>query len=1102
MPTHPLHDPLTFWTLLGIFMAIALAIGRALVVWRKKKRYTREYFAVWGFGALLGLIGLFLAQLWLKLPLSAILIALVSPIARLFGLESLDTYQPPPLGNFATFITTLVLAGLALLYFRIHRDWRGAGGAISREQHQREEQQRESPGIVADMVTRARALGHPDLLEPYGSESDERLPLLEGAKDSRVWHEKARHLWLLRQRNYIFGEAFDEARRCWFGLEKNTGALVVLACHQGEDEARAARPGILDYLERVRRSPRDASGAPLQDQACFPFCRPLVGAADGGGWKIEFILAIQEGDTDRAETEDGVEYRTISESRLLDGLVDFSDYFQDIRYRVERETLPDSELTLRNTYTPSRYKLSKDDKLTSNNSKIFILAWLTEISLHKPALPGECGHDKTTATWFLIYRLLFGENEPVADNLEIFLHDWLAENSLRQVALLGEYGQGKTTAAWLLSYGLIQQYDQDKTRNRSGPPLFLPSMALDSGNPRRNDGAGVERLPRIPILLELRGKSPRSLTPEDLLATWAHRYGIDTRALLQLLIAGRVLLILEGFDEMDLTGDTETRISHFRTLWKLSYPKAKVLITGRPNFFLDDAERKSALGIQQPSAERPYCQAIHLVPFGTDQMKKSLRAADAGVRDGIVALAKKDERFREIVSRPSLLYIVSTLWQRKKLGQYRERISSALVMDLFIQHSYHRQGAKQEEHHYMALNTAERAYFMAGIAAYMGTRGLPNQISKQQLDEAIRGLIRAIPDGVSRSVTTMQNEVTLPLRSQTRYDWKTREAEIIEHIKTDARACGLLVSDLSKDGHFKFAHKSFMEFLEAKVFSQLFSTDEHERIAGKSIANTWKTEIDDLQNSPEAVAFLAELLEQRLHEQGYTEGSAIAKELLAVLVWRKLPGKLSWKGIFQRFLVMPALWLADLLTNIFDTRYREYVSISLLLIAIIVSGTGAFAVVVTDTFQFVLAAALVVPLALAFVVLSAVAIAVVSTLVSVFRETFLNVDAITLAGTLVLAGALVGGFAGIGIGEVVRLVTEQGFEWTMPLLLATLITGVGSLCGVWVGFCTDFLAKQKISIWQRLRLWYQVCKNLRLGSHYVMGNVVRLLEHRDSKRRG
>nr|VFJ53794.1 MAG: Predicted transcriptional regulator, contains HTH domain [Candidatus Kentron sp. FM]VFJ64070.1 MAG: Predicted transcriptional regulator, contains HTH domain [Candidatus Kentron sp. FM]VFK14093.1 MAG: Predicted transcriptional regulator, contains HTH domain [Candidatus Kentron sp. FM] len=629
----------------------------------------------------------------------------------------------------------------------------------------------------------------------------------------------------------------------------------------------------------------------------------------------------------------------------------FSDYFQDIRYRVERETLPDSDLTLRDTYTPSRYRLD-----------------------------GEGADD----------------NEPgAAGNLEAFIDDWLAEKGPRQLALLGEYGQGKTTAAWLLSYRLIQRCQAGKTT-------------------------------RIPVLLALRGKSPRNLTPEELLATWAHRYRIDTQALLQLIIAGRVLLILEGFDEMDLTGDTEARLSHFRRLWQLSYPKAKILITGRPNFFLDDAELKSALGIQRPNGGRPYCQAVHLENFDTDQMEESLRAADAGVRDGIVALAKKDERFYEIVSRPSLLHIVSTLWQRENLGQYREGIRSALVMELFIQHSYRRQGAKQGaregEPGFMALNTAERAYFMAGIAAYMGARRLPNQISKQQLDEAIRGLIRAIPDEVSRGVTTMENEANAPLRSPTRYDWKNREPEIIEHIETDVRACGLLVSDPGKDGHFRFAHESFLEFLQARVLSQLFAAQGPARISGASIANTWKLRIDDLKDSPEAMTFLAELLARGFREQGQAGDQGIAGELLAALVWGRLPGKRPWKSALRRLSVRPALWLVGRLVGRFGVRRARVVTL------------GLFAA------------------------------------------------AVTFAGMLVIEHGLVGAMA-------------------FPMTLSA--AGIGLLLGYWLGFCMDFLGKQKMRIWRRLHLWYRACQGLRLEpqamERTVGKGVVQVLEAGDGE---
>jgi hypothetical protein len=64
-------------------------------------------------------------------------------------------------------------------------------------------------------------------------------------------------------------------------------------------------------------------------------------------------------------------------------------------------------------------------------------------------------------------------------------------------------------------------------------------------------------------------------------------------------------VILEGFDEMALAGDAQARFAHFRTLWGFSYPRSKVLFTGRPNYFLDDKELKSALNIERFGRNRP-----------------------------------------------------------------------------------------------------------------------------------------------------------------------------------------------------------------------------------------------------------------------------------------------------------------------------------------------------------------------------------------------------------------------------------------------------------------------------------------------------------------
>jgi len=343
-------------------------------------------------------------------------------------------------------------------------------------------------------------------------------------------------------------------------------------------------------------------------------------------------------------------------------------------------------LTLQKTYTPSLYRLEKDDEI----------------------------QDQT---------------------LETFIQDWLLDdNTERQLALLGEYGQGKSTASLLLCYHLIEQRDEH------------PDV-------------------RIPVLIELRGKNLRTLTPEELLATWAYRYRIDAQALLHLHMAGRLLLIFEGFDEIDLSGGTEARIGHFRTLWRLNYRGTKIMVTGRPNFFLDSRELRRALG----NAEQTH--TLYLAPFNLGQIAESLRKADETTRTEILALAGRDGKFYEVVARPSLLYAVSLLWRDEKLSR-RRHIDSALVIDLFIRQTLKRQQAKHDERPFMVLNSAERHYFMTGIAAYMAAKQLPNQIDGRRLEEAVDRLVAAIPDVVSQSVDAVKNEDPRPLRSAERLDGK------------------------------------------------------------------------------------------------------------------------------------------------------------------------------------------------------------------------------------------------------------------------------------------------------------------------------------------
>jgi hypothetical protein len=364
-------------------------------------------------------------------------------------------------------------------------------------------------------------------------------------------------------------------------------------------------------------------------------------------------------------------------------------------------------------------------------------------------------------------------------DVEDFIISWVHDKGLKHLAILGEYGQGKSVLALRLAYRLMFLQDEE----------------------------------RLPILITLGGRSPRTETKLSIMAQWAATYDINPRALLALHEAGRLLLIFDGFDEMDLVGDAKLRLDHFRSLWQFSADRgSKIIITGRPNFFLDQLERERSLNIRQRSIDVPYTQAVYISPFSFSQIRDALRSFSPDVRDEILAAARSEEApssFRELISRPSTLFLAANI-----LGQIRQdqptRVRSAEIIGRFISHSYERQQRKSQQ---PFLSMLEREYFTVGIAEAMyGETRFSNHISKAGFQQAIVRLLDGFPKDLSRfDQVTDRPSMFLKERLQDR-------EMLLETISTDVRSCGVIVTDLAQSDHFKFAHKSFFELIRASHF--------------------------------------------------------------------------------------------------------------------------------------------------------------------------------------------------------------------------------------------------------------------------------------------
>ncbi len=745
----------------AIVVLIFLIAGvYALAIWITRRRYTRERFAFVSLSAITSLTFTFGAAVAFDFTPWYVIAALVKVV---FG-EAVPLPEPRFIDLAFLALFYLVAVGSMLV---LHAHWDG----LKSVEHHRKEQRSEFTGLLAEGLGEIGriAKGRPPPEPHVGEHLTQFIDQLEPVSESLAWKDQARDLVRLTSSSYAFDAAsgWHDIGGCWVGTNLDTGDPVILYPTQSS-VSQAQLTAFLSYADRV--APGEA------------------------GAQAELIVATKDDTATAITPPNGRRIRFETESTLLDNLVNFTDYRNEVIRRVELECLPDSELSLKDVYAPSRLLASS-------------------VAEPKP-------------------------------DIEEYLMKWVREPGRRQLALLGEYGQGKSTAALMFTY------------------RFFCSGLVGSN--------------RIPLLVELRGTSPRNLTPLALLGAWAAKYRMEPQALMRLLVAGRLLLIFEGFDEMALVGDAEMRLKHFKTLWQFCYPKAKILITGRPNFFLDEEEMKAALGIRKRAGNRPYCEAIRLAPFGADQITAALRAHKRSVRNQIAGFAARNTRFYELISRPSLLQIVSVLWERERLFESVEELTSARVMDVFVRHSYRRQGAKEAESpEFMALTTSERQYFMEGIASYMAANHLPNQISAHQLSELIDHLIEAIPDSVSSESTAISGETTRPLRLRLQ-----GSEHGVEHVKTDVRACGLLVDDPTAPGTFHFGHKSFMEYLLASVLAERI---ENQRSAkARAVLRVTGAAMADVLGSPESVHFLSELVGARVTKAVMSEASTESADTLVM----------------------------------------------------------------------------------------------------------------------------------------------------------------------------------------------------------------------------
>jgi len=393
-------------------------------------------------------------------------------------------------------------------------------------------------------------------------------------------------------------------------------------------------------------------------------------------------------------------------------------------------------------------------------------------------------------------------------NLENIYTAWINESSRRHLAIVGEYGQGKSTAMLALCVEWARGYIRGEV-----------SSSL------------------VPLLIELRGQSPAETDPASFLAPWASRFGLDARRIYNLIQAGEVVLIFEGFDELRNAGRAYDRHEHFNALWRLAYPGAKLIFTGRPNFFIDEAEKNRTLRFDQSkgAAGNAYTDLWEIDRLRPDEVKIALSGFDRDLAESVIAAATEYTSFRDIVSRPSMLPVVATIWPEiENLQKQGQRLTDAILIERYLDAAYQRKETEIENYQritgapvgatYLLLPRDLRETFTSLIVWDMVSRDARNTITRARFQKVIFDNIRTV-FSIYQTVGSKPHVVEAIRRLEERYRDHNPQ-DLPEMLANEIASAGLFVSDpVGGVSNLRLPHKQYYEYVIAKTAFEATKAD-------------------------------------------------------------------------------------------------------------------------------------------------------------------------------------------------------------------------------------------------------------------------------------
>ena len=401
------------------------------------------------------------------------------------------------------------------------------------------------------------------------------------------------------------------------------------------------------------------------------------------------------------------------------------------------------------------------------------------------------------------------------ENLEEYLDIWLNNKNNMHIAVLGDYGMGKTS--------FLKYYAQK-----------LAKQIIEGG-----------KVIRYPVFISLTNTSPMHEGIRTRCESFVSmNLGVNYDSFKKLINKGKIVFLLDGFDEMGFIGSKRQRHDQFDAIWQLATKNNKLIISGRPSYFPSEEDLIRGLKIKdyhEIPSEVPFCRRIELDEFDSEKIKQSFAYY---YKDDELSkylnFIKSNKSILDLCKRPSMLHIVREMVPVLFRDFKQNRINAGTIMDQYIDHWIDRQlekgiismfrdnSDKKEFLKDFFIDLAGSKYKPGNGNAIITLYEIRNliKLKSEKFEEHLldRATVYHLKYARETEAEIRMQEVEGDLGSPSLHDMERREEQIKELYLPISGQLEELYDSLESEiitgyfiereqNHYKFVHKSFFEYL-------------------------------------------------------------------------------------------------------------------------------------------------------------------------------------------------------------------------------------------------------------------------------------------------